>query len=390
MNYQFLDLNAPNINRRLFLGLIVVGLIMLAIGFVFTQERAWANCLIIGYTILGVGLAGLTFIAIHFLTGSIWSVVIRRIPEAMAFTLPIGAFFMLILLFSGSSVYTWSQGFPEGHHVSTFKAFWLNFPFFSVRTILYLLLWVLLGWSMVHQSRKQDKDGNIAPINYLIKFSAIFIIIFSLTFILASFDWLMALEPFWYSTIFGIYNFAGMFESGLAVIILFVVWLQSKGPFRGLVNEEHLHDLGKLLFAFSTFWMYIWFSQYMLIWYSNIPEEAVRYTHRLQGAWTPLFIANIVLNWGIPFFVLLSARTKRTGHVLAKVAVIVLVGRWLDIYLFVMPTNMQSQPSFGIPELGAILFTIGACTLLIHYGLRGAPTLPIKDPYLQESLDHTQ
>src|SRR5262249_54514930 len=156
-------------------------------------------------------------------------------------------------------------------------------------------------------------------------------------FWLASFDWVMSLEPHWASTIFGIYNFAGMFSSGIALMVLLVLSLCQTGPLRDFVNEEHLHDLGKLLFAFSTFWMYIWFSQYMLIWYADIGEESVYYVHRLHNAWAPLFLLNIILNWVAPFAALLSRGAKRSPRALGRVAAVVLAGRTLDVYLMIGP-----------------------------------------------------
>jgi len=162
--------------------------------------------------------------------------------------------------------------------------------------------------------------------------------VFSVTFTLASVDWIMSLEPMWSSTIFGVYNFAGLFESGLAAIILAALWLERQGPLRGVLTEEHLHDLGKLLFAFSTFWAYIWFSQYMLIWYTNIPEETTYFLRRLHGVWLALFLANVVLNWVVPFAVLLRRDAKRMRRVLGLVAAVVLVGRLLDLYLMIFPS----------------------------------------------------
>ncbi len=150
--------------------------------------------------------------------------------------------------------------------------------------------------------------------------------VFGVTFTLASVDWVMSLEPLWYSTIFGIYNFAGLFLSGLAAIILVALWLERQGPLRNVLNEDHLHDLGKLLFAFSMFWMYIWFSQYMLIWYTNIPEETTYFVRRVHGHWLVLFLVNVVLNWLVPFAVLLRRDTKRHRTTLGRVAVVVLVG----------------------------------------------------------------
>ncbi|MCB2212280.1 hypothetical protein KQI52_09235 [bacterium] len=377
----------PPINRRLFGGFAGAGALILAVGLIIDPSSAWANLLIVGFGLVTTGLAGLTFVAIHYLTGARWTVVIRRVPEAMSVALIPGSFLILITVLFAPDLYSWMDGL--GDHAAKFKSWWLSKPFFSVRTVIYIAVWMTFGFAIVRASRKQDLDGETSLTNRLTRLSAGFIVSFGLTFVLATFDWLMSLEPHWFSTIYGVYHFAGLFESGLAIIILVIVWLQTRGPLRKLVNEEHLHDLGKLLFAFSTFWMYIWFSQYMLIWYSNIPEEAVYYTRRLEGAWAPLVIANIALNWAIPFLVLLPALTKRTGHVLAKVAGVVLLGRALDLYLTVMPAKTAS-PSFGFWEIGTMLLLVGGVALCIDYGLRGAAVLPIRDPFLEDSLNHQQ
>lgn len=388
MSIDRFRLTVPAINRGLFGAFAAIGAAVLVAGLIVAPERAWANVLIAGFALVTAGLAGLLFVAIHHLTGSRWSVVLRRVPEAMTYALPAGAAVLLIVFLFGSSIFSWTEGL--GEHGASFKAIWLSPWFFRARAFVYLILWLVFARGIVRASRAQDDSGDGAHTSRQIRLSAGFIVVFVLSFTLASFDWVMSLEPHWYSTIFAVYNFSGLFESGLALIIVFTVWLQTRGPLRGLVTPEHLHDLGKLLFAFSIFWMYIWFSQYMLIWYANLPEEAVRFTQRLRGAWQPLFLANVVLNWLVPFLVLLPVATKRSGSVLAKVSAAVLVGRWLDLYLFVMPAISGDTPVIGPWEIGAALFAIGALALLVHRGLKGAPALPVRDPFLTDSLQHTQ
>ena len=175
------------------------------------------------------------------------------------------------------------------------------------------------------------------------RLSAVFLVVFGFTFWLAGYDWIMSLEPHWYSTIFAVYQFAGLVLSGLAMITILAIWLEKQGPLKGALTHEHLHDLGKLLFAFSTFWMYIWFCQYMLIWYANIPEETVHYVHRLHGFWEPVFLLNFLLNWAVPFLVLLHVPAKRSRSMMLKVCWVILVGRWVDLYLMIMPPIAGEQ-----------------------------------------------
>jgi Ni/Fe-hydrogenase subunit HybB-like protein len=197
----------------------------------------------------------------------------------------------------------------------------------------------------------------------------------------------MSLEPLWYSTIFGIYSFSGLFLSGLAALILVSLWLERMGPLRGVLREEHLHDLGKLLFAFASFWMYIWFTQYMLIWYANIPEETAYFVRRTHGAWFALFLLNVGLNWVVPFVVLMRRDMKRRRNILALVAVIVLVGRWLDLYLVIFP-GLFSRPAFPVWEIGLTAGVAGGFTLFLVRVLRRSAAAPVADPQLADSLQY--
>ena len=208
---------------------------------------------------------------------------------------------------------------------------------------------------------------------------------------MASFDWVMSLEPEWFSTMYGVYHFAGLFLGALAAMTLLVIWLQHVGPLRDVLTHEHLHDLGKLLFGFSTFWMYIWFSEYMLIWYANFPEETGHFIRRQAGAWGPLFVANMCVTWLIPFFVLLPKPVKRSPSMLVKVCCLILVGRWLDLYLLIYPSTVGSESvTFGIWELGMAVGAPGLFMLIFVRRFRSAAPVPIADPMLEASLHHHQ
>jgi hypothetical protein len=213
--------------------------------------------------------------------------------------------------------------------------------------------------------------------------------VYAITFSLASADWMMALEPMWFSTMWGVYNFSGMIQAALAVVIILGLILRSNdGPLHGVFNDEHLHDLGKLLLGFSCFWMYIWFSQYMLIWYSNIPEETSYFITRTHGPWGPIVVVSIVLNWVIPFFVLLPKPAKRSSGIMMKVAIVVLIGRWVDLYVMVFPSTLGESPVFGIWEVASICCLLGTAGLLLLRSFAAAPPLPRNDPFLSESLHY--
>jgi hypothetical protein len=372
--------------------LVLAGGVTFLAGLALAPARVWTSLLMAGYLLTGFGLAGVVFVAIQYACGAGWSTAFRRVPEAMAMILPLGAGVMAVALAGHPSTYAWTIHPPH----AGFQQFWLRWPFFLARAGVYLAVWIGFAMAIVRTSRRQDNDRDLRHTARNVRLSIVFLIAFAVTFWLASFDWVMSLEPNWSSTIFGIYNFAGMFSSGLALLILFVLWLRRgspldpvpSGPLRDFVNEEHLHDLGKLLFAFSTFWMYIWFSQYMLIWYANISEETAYYVARLHNAWAPLFLLNMILNWAVPFAALLPRGTKRSPSALGRVAAVVIAGRMLDVYLMIAPPLQGARPSLGIWELGMFAGAGGALVLAFYRGLRDAAPVPLNDPHLAESLDY--
>ncbi len=359
------------------------GIILLA-GLAAAPDRAWAALLMAGYLLTGFGLAGVVFVATQYACGAGWSAAFRRVPEAMAAILPWGAGALAAVFLAHPSLYVWNREAPH----AGFQHFWLRWPFFLARFAVYFAVWTGFAAAIVRHSRRQDRDASVEHTHRNARLSIIFLVVFAVTFWLASFDWVMSLEPRWASTIFGIYNFAGMFSGGLALLILLVLWLRRSGPLRDFANEEHLHDLGKLLFAFSTVWMYIWFSQYMLIWYADIPEETAYYVARLHNAWAPLFLLNMILNWAAPFAALLPRGAKRSARALGRVAAVVLAGRVLDVYLMIAPPLQGARPLAGIWEAGVLAGAAGVLVLAFHRGMQQAATVPVNDPYLEESLHY--
>ena len=318
------------------------------------------------------------------------SAAIRRVPEALAGTLPFAAVLLAVVFIARPQLYPWTSASSVEGAASpalAFKLAWLYRPFFLFRAAAYSLIWILFAVAIRRASRRQDGDGDRRWTRANVRLSAAFLMVFGVTFTLASFDWVMSLEPLWYSTIFGVYNFAGLFLSGLAAIVIVALWLERAGPLQNVLTGEHLHDLGKLLFAFSVFWMYIWFSQYMLIWYTNIPEETAYFVRRVHGGWFVLFLANVVLNWLVPFVVLLRRDAKRQRRILGLVAAIVLAGRWLDIYLMIFPAVVGETPRIGVWELGLTASGVGGFGLVLAWVLKGAPAVPLADPDLLRA-DH--
>jgi len=365
-------------------------------GLVVAPARIWPGILLVSLYLVGMGLAGIFFVALQYAAGATWSVAFRRVPESLASVLPVGALGLAAVFLLHPAVYPWWSGLPgEAEGAQAFKAIWLSPVFFLARAAVYLIAWMLFAAAIVRNSRRQDADGNAAHTLRNVRLSVAFFPVFAVTVCLASFDWIMSLEPKWYSTIFGVYNFAGLFTGGLAGIIVLVVLLcnlgpRGMGPLHGVASPEHLHDLGKLLFGFCTFWMYIWFAQYMLIWYANIPEETTYYVARLRGLWAPLFVLNVCLNWVVPFLVLLPQGTKRAPRVIVKVALVVLAGRYLDLYLMVMPPFAGASPVFGLWELAPVVLGGGVLALVVLRTLASAAIIPQRDPLLANSLHHHQ
>ena len=376
--------------RRTLGVLAAVGVATAALGAVLAPQQLWAAWLLVSYYVIGLGLAGGCFVAIQYTTGSSWCVAIRRVPEAMAGTLPLGIVMLALLLILHPQLYPWMAGgvgATEGGSAA-FRQAWLSRPFFLARAAVYAAIWILFTTALRRRSLRQDADGDPRWTRANVRWSAAFLAFFGATFTLASVDWIMSLEPRWYSTIFGAYNFAGLFLSGLAAIILLAIWLERRGPLQHVLTGDHLHDLGKLLFAFSTFWMYLWFSQYMLIWYTDIPEETAYFVRRVHGIWLVLLLANILCNWLVPFFVLLRRDTKRRRDVLAAVAAIVLAGRWLDVYLMIAPGVASGGLGIGLWAIGLTAGGAGAFGLALARTLRGAPAVPVADPQLAASLQY--
>jgi hypothetical protein len=302
--------------------------------------------------------------------------------------LPIAAPLMLAVFFGRRTLYPWAQpGGTIGAVESLSNAAYLTTPLVFLRMSVVLALWVLLVRGIRKASLQQDHDPAPAWHRRLVTYSAVFAVVFPVTFGLGSVDWLMSLDPHWSSTVFAVYVFAGLLVSGVAALTLIAIALRVLGPLHDVIKPAHLHDLGKLLLAFSTFWVYIWLSQYLLIWYGNLPEEVTYYVHRTGHPWIRLFLLNPIANWAVPFLILLPRAAKRSPRVLAAVCVVLLAGHWLDLYLLIMPETW-SEPLAGPLEAIVPLGYAGLFLYLISRALAQAPLVPRHDPYLHESLNH--
>ena len=366
------------------LALFALAALAAVAGILRSPLRAWSNLLLCEVYILCLTLSGALFISIQHLSGAGWSAVLRRVPEAMMSGLPVAAVLLLPLLLGRHVLYPTSA--PH-HAVDDSRAAFLSLPFVAVRTVAVLAAWVLLARALRRASLRQDEARGRPDHQRLVKYSAVFVVVFAVTLSLAGVDWLMALDPDWSSTVFAVYVFAGLMVSGIAALTLIVILLERSGHLRGMVNAAHLHDLGKLLLTFTTFWAYIWLSQYLLILYSDLPEEVTYYARRTAGPWTAPFLLNLAVNWAVPFLALLPRAAKRSPQVLAGVCVLLLFGHWLDLYMLIMPETLTA-PVLGPLELLLPAGYAGLFVYLTARALAQAPLVPLGDPRLPESLRH--
>ncbi len=368
--------------------LMLFGLATFIAGLFQAPERIWPNYLIAEVYLLSLALGATFFIAVQYVTNAGWSVAFRRIPESLASTLPVWGLGALILIFGIHSLYEWSH--PDAvaaDEILRGKSGWLNLPFFIGRLVFYFLIWIGLSRSLIKNSLRQDESGGVDYTHKNVRNSAIFLVLGVITFCWASIDLIMSVQPHWYSTVFSFIALTGMFLSGLAIITIFVVLMRYAG-YRHIFTTEHLHDLGKLLMSFSVFWVYMWVSQHLLIWYSNLPEETSYYIFRHFGGWGSLSFLNVILNWLIPFLVLLPRSTKRNDKIMLQVAIVVLIGHWLDLYIMIMPVFQEREPVFGLWEIGPLVGMLALFFFLSLRFLSRKRILPVKDPYLIESLPH--
>jgi hypothetical protein len=357
---------AADLRRPAVLGLVAlvcVGLAAFFAGAIAAPQLMWANLLVVSYYLLGVGLGGAVLLALFWVTGARWCATIRPATKKLIYLLPAGIIGVGIVLLARPSLYPWTNSDAGDQLDSTFQGFWLVRGFFLCRAFTYMALWLVFAFFLMRGSRQEVSGGTGSG---KVGLSAAFLVVFSITCSLAGTDWIMSLEPKWSSTIFGVYQFSGMFLSALAAVIVLAVWLDHKGMIRGKLTRDQLRDLGTLLFAFSSFWMYIWFSQYLLIWFVNNPEETEYLVLRQNDMWQPLLLANLILNWAVPFLVLLFRPAKENARVLLAVALIVLVGRWLDLYLMILPPVAGTGPVFEIWDAGLLLGAVALAALILR------------------------
>lgn len=387
--------------RNILIGMIALGIISFVLGFfVFNHgdarhghsNPAWSALLVGTFLILGVAIAGGFFTAISHITGSHWSVTIRRITENYGRAIPAVLILMVIIFFGIHDLFEWSH--PEvvqADKLIKHKSGFLNVPFFIGRIVVFLIVWSAFGYIFHRKSVKQDQDKDASHTQFNAKLSGGFIVFFAISFTVTAFDLLMSLTPHWYSTMWGVYVFAGAYQTGLASIALMIYVLKKSGYLGELVNDNHIHDVGKFMLSFCVFWAYIAFSQFMLIWYANMPEETFWYEQRLTGGWTLLSIILPFIKFVIPFLLLLNRPNKRDINFLSKVAIWIIIAEAIELYWIVFPSNFITFSTSGLLiTLGVSVGTVGLFSLIVFKGLESAKLIPVGDPRLEQCLHHHQ
>jgi len=365
------------------LGLIVV-LISIYISDIDSHE-IWANILANNLFFLFLSLSAAVFLAIHKIALAGWHTSIQRIPEAMTKFLPFAAVLMFMVYFGMHDIYHWSHS-EDLDAILKAKTAYLNIPFFFIRMAIYFLVWILLTRMMSKQNNSSVLDDKINKYDNSKLYAGIFLVFFAISQSTSSWDWLMSIDAHWFSTLYGWFVFSGMFVSGIAAIILIIAFVHLRGSMQFL-NKEHIHDLGKYLFAFSIFWMYLWYFQYMLIWYANIPEETVYYYTRINNYKELFFIVPVVC-FLIPFLALMSRGAKRNIIFISIVSAFVLIGQWLNLYVLILPGATNNMSQVGVISIGFLIMYACFYAFIVLRALSKYTILDNEELLLDESFNY--
>ncbi len=360
------------------------------------STRIFVALLINGYFLLLLAICGLFFFALQYIANAGWSAAILRIPQAISTILPLGAaIVLLVFILDGQNIYHWLH--YEHQHLKPTdpgydaildnKSWFLNSKMAYIFLIGIPVVWFLFGKKLRGLSYKEDQEGGLTFFNKSIRYGAAFTFFFAFSLSILSWVVTMSVDAHWYSTIFSIYNFATGWVSLLSIMALIVLYLRKNG-YLNIVTDEHVHDLGKFMFAFSIFWTYLWLSQYLLIWYANIPEESIYYYKRLEMPFKVNFFVNLILNFLVPFLVLMTRNNKRNPKIVTFVAICILVGHWNDIYLMFVPGSLDKQAAIGPLEIGMTLTFAGIFIYWVLTALSKRGLIPVNHPYIQESAHH--
>ena len=362
------------------------------------MNRVWANLLMNSYYFWLFSVAAIFFIAVNYVANAGWAVMLKRVMEAQSAYLLIGSILLVgIILGAKDTLYHWVQYFHSAaagdesaagyDAILESKAWLLNNTsiFFFIPFV--LIVWILIRMKLRRNSVAEDENKGLSMFKNSTRWSAGFIFFFAFSFSALSWLIIMSIDAHWYSTMFSVYNFAISFVTGLSVMMVIVQYLKAKG-YMEMVSDEVVHDLGKFMFAFCIFWGYIFLSQWLLIWYTNLPEETVYFAARLEGGYKTLFAVNIFMCFLAPFLVLMMRNAKRSPKVLLTAAAVILIGHWVDTYLLIMPGTVGDKAGIGMLEIGTTMAFAGIFIYVVLNSLSKANMYPINHPYVLESANH--
>jgi hypothetical protein len=370
-----------------FLGAGIIGVLLCGFGYYHDSQEFFASYLTAFSFFLAIALGGIFFVMVQHLVRAGWSTTVRRTAENIGNNLLIMSVLFLPLLLGVHDLFHWShEDVRATDHLIQAKAAYLNEPFFYIRALIYIVVWSGLGWWFLRTSRRQDESKDPLLSIKMGRVSTFGLVLFALTLSFYALDWIMSIDAHWFSTMFGVYYFAGAVVAFYCFLILMMTWLRSTGHARSSINVEHYHDAGKLLFGHNVFWTYIAFSQFMLIWYANIPEETLFFLHR-GGDWKWV---SLLLPWGhfaVPFVFLMSHNVKRKPWLVSIGCVWLLAMCYVDIYWLIQP-NFHHHPHFGVADVGSLLAVGGFFMFFLVHTMRQAPLIPVGDPRLKMSLTY--
>ena len=359
------------------------------------HNRFWSNLLINGFFFFGISLGALFYLALHYATESGWGAVILRIFEGVMLVLPFGAVVLIVVFLAGTldwnHIYMWMDDskmvLGESFDKLLYqKSGYLNEPFFWIRTLVYIGVFLVFAFFFRKWSKREDEEGGLKLHFLQYRRGALFLVFFAVFSSMLAWDWIMSIDAHWFSTLFGWYVFSGIWISAMIMIMMTMLYLKSRG-YMPQINQSHIHDVGKWIFAISFLWSYLWFSQFMLIWYSNIGEEVVYFQQRILD-YKFLFFGTFAINFVLPMVLLMSRDAKRTWSILVVISSIIFVGHWMDVYLMVMPGTIMNNYQIGALEIGMFLLFLGIFIFLLLRNLTKAPLIKKNHPMLDESVHH--
>jgi len=360
--------------------------IALAAGFALNRQQFTFSYLVAFAYFVSLALGAMFYVMVQHLTGSAWSVTVRRLMENIMRTVSVSALLILPVVFGTHQLYEWTHASAATDPLLSKKLGYLNDQWFMIRAAITIALWSLFSWKLYSISRAQDANGSIEGTRAAERWSAPGVLMLFLTASLASFDWIMSLDPHWWSTMFGVYFLAGGALSFIAALIAICLALRSAGYLKNAIREEHYHDLGKWLFALTVFWAYVTFSQYMLIWYGNLPEETTWFHRRLVGSWSAMRPLLIFGHFFIPFFVLMPRASKRNFKLLGFFAGWMMFMHYCDLYWQIMPVLHSKGIAVNWMDPVAWIAVGSVYGLVFWSGLKEKPLVPVGDPRLEQCL----